>query len=445
VVLRLDQRIPRYTSYPTAPHFSPSVDAATYGAWIEALPPDVPLSLYLHVPFCAELCLYCGCHTTAVRRYEPVASYVGLLEREIDLVAERLGSRRPVVHVHWGGGTPTILAPEHLLALSVRLRLRFDVREDAEIAVEIDPRRIRREHAHALAAMGVTRASIGIQDFDPQVQQAVNRLQSFAETERVVSWLREVGIGGLNFDLMYGLPHQTTDKTLASVRQALSLEPDRVALFGYAHVPWMKRHQKLLPEAAMPGPVERLGQLRAASEAIVASGRVPIGLDHFARPEDPMARCQARGALRRNFQGYTIDRSQALIGFGASAIGAMPQGYVQNAAATSAYRDAVSAGRLATVRGVEVSEEDRVRRALIERLMCDLSVDVAEVARRFGAKVDAFLPDPARFAELVRCGLVRGTPGRIEIPEPARPFLRSVCALFDAYLAGSGARYSRAV
>ncbi len=444
-VLSLDQRIPRYTSYPTAPQFSRSVNADAYAAWLEALPQDAPLSLYLHVPFCAELCLYCGCHTTVVRRYELVAGYVALLEREIDLVAERLGSRRPVVHIHWGGGTPTILSPEHLLALSVRLRMRFDVREDAEIAVEIDPRRVSREHLAALAGMGVTRASLGIQDFDPQVQQTVNRVQSFEDTARVVSWLRDVGIAGLNFDLMYGLPHQTVDKVLASVDRALSLEPDRIALFGYAHVPWMKRHQRLLPEQALPGTLARLHQMRAAAAAVVASGRLPIGLDHFARPQDAMARCQAQGRLRRNFQGYTTDRSEALIGFGTSAIGMLPRGYVQNAPATVAYRDAVAAGRLATVRGLELSDDDRVRRAVIERLMCDLAVDLDSVAARFGVDAGALRPDPERVAELVGHGLMRLEGSRIVVPEAGRPFVRSVCTLFDAYLSRTEVRYSRAL
>jgi oxygen-independent coproporphyrinogen III oxidase len=449
VVIDLDERVPRYTSYPTAPHFSASIGAKAYGDWLEALAPDAAISLYLHVPFCAELCFYCGCHTAVARRYEPVASYVTLLEREIDLVAERLGSRRPVAHIHWGGGTPTILSPQDLLALSVRLRMRFDVLQDAEIAVEIDPRRVGREHLAALAAMGTTRASLGLQDFDPEVQRAVNRIQSFDDTARVVSWLRDVGISSINFDLMYGLPYQTTEKVLASVERALLLEPDRIALFGYAHVPWMKRHQKLLPEPALPSPTERLRQMRAAAAAIIASGRVPIGLDHFAAPTDPLARCQAQGRLRRNFQGYTTDQSLALIGFGTSAISMLPQGYAQNAATTVAYREAIAAGRLATSRGVELTDEDRLRRAVIEHLMCNLAADLEAVAARHHVDAATLWPDQVRFRELCRQGLVRREGSRLVVSEAGRPFVRSVCALFDPYLVRSEAsqnvRYSRAV
>jgi oxygen-independent coproporphyrinogen-3 oxidase len=437
LIVGFNERIPRYTSYPTATHFSTSVGTDTYERWLEALAVDAAISLYIHVPFCAELCLYCGCHTTVVRRYDPVASYVALLEREIDLVARRLGTRRRVVHIHWGGGTPTMLSRGDLLALAVRLRMRFEVCDDAEIAIEIDPRRLQRDHVAALAAIGVTRASLGVQDFDPEVQRAVNRIQSFEHTRRAVSWLREIGIPSINLDLMYGLPYQTTDKVLASVERALSLDPDRIALFGYAHVPWMKRHQKQLPEPAIPAPAERLRQMRCAAAAIVASGRVPIGLDHFAVPDDPLARSQGQGRLRRNFQGYTNDKSQALIGLGTSAIGMLPQGYVQNAATMPAYRDAIAAGRLATGRGVELTDTDRIRRAVIERLMCDLAVDLDRVAEQHNADPATLEPDPERLDTLCRLGLVRREAGRIVVSEAGRPFVRTVCALFDAYL-GSG-------
>jgi len=445
VVAQLDQRVPRYTSYPTAPHFTPDIGADAYAEWLEALPADAMVSLYLHVPFCAELCLYCGCHTSVVRRYEPVASYVAVLEREIDLVAERIGARRPVVHVHWGGGTPTILTPRDLHTLAERLRARFELQEGAEIAFEIDPRRLSQDHVVALAGIGATRASLGIQDFDLEVQRTVNRIQSFAQTEQVVSWLRNAGIAGLNFDLMYGLPYQTVDKVVRSVEQAVSLRPDRIALFGYAHVPWMKRHQKLLPEAAMPEASERLRQMHAAAAAITAAGYVRIGLDHFARPGDLLARRQAEGRLRRNFQGYTTDAAAALVGLGTSAIGMLPQGYVQNAPRMGDYRDAVLAGRLAAVRGIRVTDEDRVRRAVIERLMCDLAVDLDEVAADHGADPAMFSYDLDRLGELSGLGLVRREQNRIIIDEAGRPFVRSVCAVFDRYLSRGEARYSRAL
>ena len=246
----------------TAPHFGPAVGPETYAEWLGAI--AGPGSIYLHVPFCAELCLYCGCHTTVARRYGPIAAYVELLEREIDLVAARIGRPLGVTHVHWGGGTPTILAPDDLRRVAGGLHVCFDVADDAEIAVEIDPRTLTVEHVAALRDIGVNRASLGVQDFDAKVQQVINRVQPYEVTARVVDWLREAGVTGLNFDLMYGLPHQTVESVVRSVDLALGLGPDRIALFGYAHVPWMKRHQALLPEAALPGAVERMAQFRAA-------------------------------------------------------------------------------------------------------------------------------------------------------------------------------------
>jgi len=445
LVAHYDRRIPRYTSYPTAPHFGTQVGPDVYDTWLRTLPDETALSLYLHVPFCAELCLYCGCHTTVVRRYEPVASYVKLLEGEIALVAGRLGHRRPVTHIHWGGGTPTMLSPTDLLALACTLRLRFDVRPGAEMAVEIDPRVLTKDRVEALAAIGVTRASLGVQDFDPQVQQTINRLQSYERTAEVAGWLRRAGIDSLNFDLMYGLPHQTVDKVVNSVRLALSLDPDRLALFGYAHVPWMKRHQALLPQDAMPGAAERLAQMRAAADTIVAAGYVPIGLDHFARPEDELALCQSQGRLHRNFQGYTADAASALIGFGTSSIGALPQGYVQNAPKTVAYREAIRVGRLAAVRGIALTAEDRLRRAVIERLMCDLAVDLDRVAGEHGVAPSVFAPELGRLDELAARGIVVREQSRIHVPAAARPFVRTACAVFDRYLAEDDARYSRAL
>jgi oxygen-independent coproporphyrinogen-3 oxidase len=384
LVARYDRRVPRYTSYPTAPNFTPDVDAAAYAAWLGALPRGEALSLYLHVPFCAELCFYCGCHTTVARRYAPVAAYVDLIEREIALVAGLLGKSRPVAHVHWGGGTPTILSPEHFIQINRILRLRFDVGRDAEIAIEIDPRVLTPIHVEALAAAGVNRASLGVQDFDETVQRAINRIQTYQETASAVERLRGAGIRSVSLDLMYGLPHQSVASVETSVRTALQLNPDRIALFGYAHVPWMKRHQALLPEDRLPEAVERIRQASAASAAIVEAGYVAIGLDHFARPDDPLAHSQRTGHLRRNFQGYTTDKAPTLIGFGTSSIGHLPQGYVQNASSTVAYRDAILSGRLATARGIAVTADDRLRGAIIERLMCDLEVDLERIASIYG-------------------------------------------------------------
>lgn len=441
----LDRRLPRYTSYPTAVQFGPQVDAGTYAHWLATLPAEERLSLYLHVPFCAELCLYCGCHTTVARSYEPVGSYVDLLEREIALVGRHLGVRRKAVHVHWGGGTPTMLAAADLERVMKALRQIAAIGSDCEVAIEIDPRTLRRELVPVLAAAGITRASLGVQDFDERVQRAVRRIQSYAETARVTDWLRSAGIAGINLDLMYGLPFQTEASVAATVRQALTLAPGRVALFGYAHVPWMKKHQRLLPEDALPDAEARLAQARAAGEVLLGAGYRPVGLDHFAWPDDPLAIRQRERRLHRNFQGYTTDEAATLIGLGPSAIGALPQGYVQNAARTVDYRAAILAGALATVRGVRLTAEDRMRREIIERLMCDLEVDLAAIASKHGRGLADFDGELARMTPLAEHGLVALSGGVLSVADHARPFVRHVCAAFDSYLTHDAGRFSRAL
>ena len=302
----LDRRIPRYTSYPTAAQFGPGIDAGSYERWLAALPVTAPVSVYVHVPFCAELCLYCGCHTTVARRYAPVEAYVELLTREIALVGGIVGGR-PAIHLHWGGGTPTILAPDDFRKVMTALRTCFVFDSTAELAIEIDPRTLTRDYVDVLAEAGITRASLGVQDFNARVQTAVNRVQSFEQTARVADWLRAAGIGSINLDLMYGLPYQSVATVEATVRRALALDADRIVLFGYAHVPWMKRHQRLIPEPALPDSSERFAQSRAAADVLIAAGYEPIGLDHFAKSGDLLAQRQREGRLRRNFQGYTSD------------------------------------------------------------------------------------------------------------------------------------------
>ncbi len=442
---KFDLRVPRYTSYPTAPHFSAAVDAERYRRWLGELPSKATLSLYLHVPFCPSLCWFCGCSTRVVNRYGPVAAYLSSLAKEIDLVAEALGSRRAVSHIHFGGGSPTMLTGDDLVQVVARLRAHFAVAERAEIAVEIDPRHLRPEFVEGLAAAGVTRASLGVQDFGPSVQQAINRVQSFALTRGAVESLRAAGINRLNLDLIYGLPRQTVARVRRSARLALMLAPDRVALFGYAHVPWAKRHQRLIDEAELPGPDERLEQFSAASQAFVKGGMVAIGLDHFAAPSDGLARASRTGTLRRNFQGYTDDGAETLIGIGPSAIGAVPQGYAQNATDVRVWPDAVDAGRLAVVRGFALDDDDRLRGEVIERLMCDLEVDVAEACRRHGRAPDDLATAFSALEPLVSEGLVEVEGYRVRVPEAGRPFVRLACAAFDAYLGTGTARHAQAL
>lgn len=439
------RRVPRFTSYPTAPHFGDEVGPELHAAWLAAHDPGQPLSLYAHVPFCSELCLYCGCQTTVARGYGPVAAYVALLHRELDRLASLLPARPRVSHLHFGGGTPTMLAPSDFKALVARLRRDFAFDADAEIAVEIDPRTLTPAHVEMLGDSGVTRASLGVQSFDPLVQKTVNRLQSFALTQRLTEWLRHAGIEALNLDLMYGLPHQTVANVVDSTRQALELSPDRVAVFGYAHVPWMKRHQAVLPEEAMPDAAGRAAQFEAAAAVLCDAGYVQIGLDHFARPDDAMALKLEAGALRRNFQGYTTDEASTLIGIGASAISSFPQGYAQNQATVGPYRRALEAGDLPTARGVVITRADRLRAAIIERLMCDLSVDLEAICAAHRVDAAELTPDLGRLAPLLADGLAVRDRHRIVIPLEARHLVRVVSAAFDARSAAAQARYSVAL
>jgi len=439
----LDRRLPRYTSYPTAVQFNSEVDAPIYRRWLERLPAAEPVSIYLHVPFCAELCLYCGCHTTVARRYTPVAAYVELLQREISLIAGFL-DRPLITEIHWGGGTPTMLRPQDLLQLTATLRANFTIVPATKTAIEIDPRSLTREHIAAMTEMGVTRASLGVQDFEEQVQQAIGRRQSFEQTERAVDGLRNAGITNINLDLMYGLPHQTDATVARSAERALTLDPDRIALFGYAHVPWMKHHQKLISEQTLPGSSERFAQSQAAADVLVGAGYQRIGLDHFATGTDPLAQCQRQGRLHRNFQGYTTDETPTLIGFGPSAIGSLPGGYVQNAANMVSYRQAITVGRPATARGRALTAEDRLRGEIIERLMCDLNVDLADICAAHATTTDHFALELAAIDELVNDGIAERFGGRIKMPEHARAFVRAVCGVFDEHSSNDEKRFSRA-
>ncbi|MCP5410616.1 MAG: oxygen-independent coproporphyrinogen III oxidase [Alphaproteobacteria bacterium] len=435
-------RVPRYTSYPTAPHFHSGIRETTYRAWLAALPEEIPLSLYLHVPFCDTLCWFCGCHTKIVNNYRLVGSYCDLLAKEVEMVADALGARRRVTHIHWGGGSPTLLSPTDLARLTATMRRRFDIAGDAECAIEIDPRGFDGDTAWALAEAGVTRASIGVQDCDPRVQKAINRIQSDAETEDCVRLLRAAGISRLNLDLIYGLPYQTKDSIRRNIAFALSLNPDRLAVFGYAHVPAFKKHQALIPEHALPGVAERLAQEELIHDLLCEAGYVAVGLDHYARPGDPMAQAAADGTLARNFQGYTTDTAPALIGFGASAIGSLPQGYAQNEVAIPAWRAAIEAGGLATARGIELTFDDRVRRHVIERLMCDFSVDLKQVRRRFHLPCHYFADALDRLQPLVAEAAVTLDGDTVTVNPQMRPAVRLAAAAFDAWLDGGNARHA---
>ena len=448
LIARYDGRAPRYTSYPTAPHFSAQVGAQTYASWLGELDPSLPLSLYLHVPFCDRLCYYCGCNTSVVRLESSRRAYAALLEREIALAAAFIGRRARVTHIHWGGGTPTTLPGDRLASVMNLIRSQFAVDADAEIAIELDPTAPPKDYTDSLRAMGVTRISLGVQDLDPAVQQAIGRQQSYEQTAACAAAARALGVDSLNLDLIYGLPLQTAESVARTARRALGLQADRVAVFGYAHVPWMKKHQQLIAEDSLPGAAERFEQQRIIHHVLTEEGGyVAVGLDHYAKPDDAMAVAMTQRQLHRGFQGYTTDAAPALVGFGASAIGALPQGYVQNAPTAAAYGKSIESGGLATVRGVALGDDDRLRRDVIERLMCDLEVDLVALAQAHEVDPAALIADAAGLDRFQSDGLANWDGRRIEVSEKGRPFVRSIAALFDAYLAPDEAkpRHSRAI
>ena len=446
VILRAaGQAVPRYTSYPTAPHFHPGITGATYADWLEGVPPGSKLSLYLHIPFCDSLCWFCGCHTKITQKYAPVAAYLEALMAEINLVSHLLPKDVRVSHIHWGGGSPTILSAEDMTRLTAMLRRAFPQSEGAEFAIEVDPRDMGQDKIDALVAGGLTRVSIGVQDFDPAVQKAINRHQSVEETRRIVEAFRAGGVSSLNIDAIYGLPLQGEAQVLATLDAVVALQPDRIALFGYAHVPWMKKHQSMIDAASLPGLVERHRQAEVAARFLVNAGYEQIGIDHFALPVDTLALAAREGRVQRNFQGYTVDPADVLIGLGASSIGRLPLGYVQNEPSMAEYQRRVLNDGLATARGLELSDDDRLRAAVIERLMCRMNFSYSAVAQEFG---DAAAVLDGIVAEIIaqdHDGFVRASDDGFVVTQRGRPFLRTIAARFDAYLVPEAGRHSLAV
>ncbi|NHN88284.1 oxygen-independent coproporphyrinogen III oxidase [Acetobacter conturbans] len=444
---RYDGNLPRYTSYPTAVRFSDAVGPAEASRWLEDIPAGEALSLYLHVPFCDELCGFCGCNTSVMRSETTREAYGKLLEDELHRVADLIPTsgtgRQPVAHLQFGGGTPTTLPEATFRALFDTLHLLFDIRADAEISIELDPRHFTPAMAHFLGDLGFTRGSLGVQDLDPAVQKACGRIQSFEQTESCVTALRAAGLASVNIDLIYGLPYQTTDSVRDTALRTASLRPDRLAVFGYAHVPWKAKRQQVMPSDALPDRDARLAQRDMIDRTLCAAGYQPVGLDHYALPHDPMAQAARDGILRRNFQGYTVDQGHSLVGIGASAISSLPGGFTQNIVSAAAYGKALAESQaLPVARGVACSDDDRTRGALIERLMCDLAVDLGA----FGP--DDYAAERERLTQFALDGLVTLSGDRVTLTQAGRPFIRNVAAVFDRYLPTQGAgpaQHSRAI
>jgi oxygen-independent coproporphyrinogen-3 oxidase len=437
--------VPRYTSYPTAPHFHEGVSCGIYAQWLGKLGDSDNLSLYLHIPYCDRLCWFCACHTKHTLKYEPIASYLTSLKLEIAAVGQRISRDARVTAVHFGGGSPTMLKPEDMIDLMDCLRAAFNFAENAEISVEMDPNDLDEPRYDALAAIGMTRASLGVQDFDPKVQKTINRIQTFEQTRSVVEAVRARGVRSVNCDILYGLPYQSLDTLAETVRSIISLDPDRIALFGYAHVPWMKKHQTMIPDEALPDIVERYRQMTLAGDMLVAAGYEAIGIDHFAKPVDSLAVACSKGDLKRNFQGYTDDSATALIGLGASSIGKLPQGYVQNMPATGEYQRMAETDGLCVVRGIELSDDDRARAWVIERIMCDFAFDFAELEREFGRDPSGIIAEAKLFAAQNSDGIVQIKGQVFSLTEAGKPFARTVAAVFDSYLSTGKGRHSVAV
>ena len=390
------------------------------------------MSLYLHVPFCRRLCWFCACRTQGTSTDIPVRAYVTTLKQELALLKERLAPGVKLSRLHWGGGTPTMIPANLMRDLAETIFAITPMADDGEFSVEIDPNEIDADRLDALVAMGMNRASIGVQDFDPKIQEAIGREQSYELTKRVSDMIRERGVRSLNADILYGLPHQTKERIADSVQKLLTLSPDRVALYGYAHVPWMSRRQQMIPSDAMPTPEERLGLFEIAHQLFSWDGYESIGIDHFARPEDGLAIARKTGRLRRNFQGYTDDTATALIGLGASSISRFPQGFAQNVSGTSDYTKSIRAGQFPTHRGHVFGGEDLLRARIIEALMCDFRVTRSELQQGFGASPDQIsaLLQTAKtaFGEMVNLDA-----DGLSIPDRARPLTRMIARAFDTY------------
>ncbi|MBK8974590.1 MAG: oxygen-independent coproporphyrinogen III oxidase [Planctomycetes bacterium] len=432
---RYDQPGPRYTSYPTAP------------SWVDSFGPDdhlqslraaserrgEPLSLYVHLPFCESMCWYCGCSVKITQDHSRAGRYVDLVLREADLAVAALGDGRPILQHHWGGGTPTFLPPAELVRLFRGLAERLPHAPDAEISIEVDPRVTTREQLEALSSVGFNRISMGVQDLDERVQHAIHRVQPFEQTQRLVDAARELGFASVNLDVVYGLPHQSPDSFRASLLRVLSLGPDRLACYGYAHVPWLKKHQRVIDEAALPKGADKLDLYLTALDVFQSADFELVGMDHFAKRTDALAIAANQGTLHRNFMGYTTWPAEEMVSFGMTSISEVDRAFAQNEKSLGEWTAAIEAGRLPVERGLRRSADDDARRRVILDLMCHFRLEFAEHGGR-----DAFV---ARYGEALQAlepmaadGLCSFDDAGITVTPLGRLFVRNLAMPFDAYL-----------
>lgn len=438
LVRKYNQPGPRYTSYPPATRFAPTTPRETFMERIRASNETNTgdLSLYFHLPFCRSLCWYCGCTTIITTQQKKSAAYLRLLDQEMQVMRGRLNPERKVAQIAFGGGTPTFLLPDELRELGWMIRRRFKIADDAEFAVEIDPRRLTEEHVRALKEIGVNRVSLGVQDHNPQVQLAIHRIQPREVTEQAIAWIRGAGIQMVNIDLIYGLPYQTPESFAKTLDEVIALRPDRLAVFSYAHVPWIKPSQRILETENLPTAETKLQLLKLTIDKLTANDEfVYIGMDHFARPNDELTLAQRNKTLQRNFQGYSTRGNTDIYSFGISSISQAADAYWQNVKDLSEYAEALDHGHAPIERGYILTDDDIVRRKTIMRLMCDLELDYAALSKHVGVNVpEYFAPEIASLADLENDGLVRRSERGLKITDEGRLFIRNVAMRFDAYL-----------
>ena len=437
---RYDVPAPRYTSYPTAPTWSTQIGPAAYARALAAADRrDAPLSLYAHIPFCRHRCSFCGCNVVIARQRTTADPYIAAIAREVETVAAQLPNRRGLSQIHWGGGTPTFLDASQIERLWHALTACFTVLPDAEVSVEVNPEETSLDQLTLLRKLGFNRLSLGVQDLDPTVQAAINRDQPIELTRDMLQHARALGFSGINFDLIYGLPLQTQATWSKTLEQVIGLRPDRVAVYGFAFLPALKPHQRRLAAYGLPGGADKLQLFRLAYDAFTSAGYRPIGMDHFALPDDELSRAQARRALTRNFQGYTVQAATEVIALGATGISDIGGIYAQNAHVVARYEEEAVDGKLCTERGFVLSAEDRRRRQIISQIMCNFFVDLGPDAGTH------FAPELLQLAELEKQGLLRLDGSQVELTELGRVFVRNVALVFDQYLHAEGAQFSRAI
>jgi oxygen-independent coproporphyrinogen-3 oxidase len=449
LIRTLDVAGPRYTSYPTAPEWSDSYTSADYGRALAAFSPDhTSLSLYVHIPFCAKMCFYCGCNVVIRKtRGDAGDDYIDHLILEMDLIRARFPKNPLVKQLHWGGGTPNFLSSDQMTRLKYEIEQRFELDSTGEIAIEVDPRTVTQGQIVTLRRIGFNRISMGIQDFSETVQVAINRVQPYEDVHVLMGWIRDAGFESVNMDLIYGLPHQTPANFSDTISRIIQLSPDRIALYSYAHVPWLKSHQKLIDLAALPSQEDKLSIFVSARDHLLANGYDAIGMDHFAKSGDELAVAYKNGVLHRNFMGYTVKPADEYIGIGVSSIGFISGHFVQTTKELKGYYSDLEQGRFAIDRGLELSEDDRIRQWVIQSVMCRFGVDKSIFKTQFGLDFDLYFKD--EMAHLGHCqqqGLVTLNAGSIGVTDLGKLFVRNIAMGFDFYLKkNTERRFSRTV